>query len=338
MADRLKALIEALPRAQRATAKGAELAKVGPIARTAVGDHQLELVALKPITGGIEVLARVWGPDGRQLGFGRDGQVDIERFRFFNPPTRVHEPTLDAGGIRGYREDPRDALLQAVLRAARKTGKRTDWIREGSVGNTTTTIYAEASDGVLRNYSNSASWSTMRGAASATSEQTAPVRCHNSRFGSDRYLDRFFICFAAPIGNTDTIDAADLDLVTADVSTGNRDACLVQHTQADPADLVLGDFGGAGTTEGASRATCPTGPGSAWGFTLNATGLTWIDKAGYTKLCLRGAKDLDNTDPAEENTFTHKASETAGTTEDPTLVITHTTPAAAAFLRPGKVW
>jgi hypothetical protein len=345
MADSIKTRLLALPAHARPTFKGEELAKVAQRGRTAVKDLELEITASRPIPGGVEVLARAWDGNG-QLGFGKDGTVDIERFRFFNPPTQVHDAALDAlqtiDGVerlvRGYREDPAAALLRAVLRSVRRTGKAGATITRGKIGRTVTTIYAEGADGVLRKYTNGGNWSTMRGAASADSEQTAPARCHNSRFGSDRYLDRFFLVFATNVLGSDEISAADLDLVTADAATGNRDVALVQHAQGDPADLVLGDYGGAGTTEGATRATCPASAGNAWGFTLNATGLAWIDGAGYTKLCLRGAKDLDNIDPGEENVFTHKASEIAGTSEDPALVVTHTASSAAGFLQPKKVW
>src|SRR3990167_3637881 len=40
---------------------------------------------------GIELFAKAW-KNGKQMGFGKDGSVEIERFRIFNPPILVDDP------------------------------------------------------------------------------------------------------------------------------------------------------------------------------------------------------------------------------------------------------
>src|SRR3989344_2016473 len=50
-----------------------------------------EIQSVQKIEGGIEILARAW-KDGKQLGFGKDGSVEIERFKIFNPPILVDDP------------------------------------------------------------------------------------------------------------------------------------------------------------------------------------------------------------------------------------------------------
>ena len=52
----------------------------------------IEILEVKVIEEGIEVLARAWGIDGDVIGFGKDGSVEIERFKIYNPPILVEDP------------------------------------------------------------------------------------------------------------------------------------------------------------------------------------------------------------------------------------------------------
>lgn len=66
--------------------------------------------------------------------------------------------------------------------------------------------------------------------------------------------------------------------------------------------MVVEDFDQSGTTEGADRQTITT---TGWKtFALNATGLSWISKTGYTKLGLKTALDIDNTAPVDASNET----------------------------------
>ena len=74
--------------------KSEELAKVS-IGKFKKNDLDIEIIGdIKEIDGGIELFAKAW-KDGKQLGFGKDGSVEIERFRFFNPPFLVGDVNGD---------------------------------------------------------------------------------------------------------------------------------------------------------------------------------------------------------------------------------------------------
>src|SRR3990167_1831357 len=84
----------------------------------------VEVLSISKIERGVEVLARAWKGD-KQLGFGANGSVEWERFRFFNPPVLVPDPNGDvikeqtderSGEIkvRRLREDPEAALKQIL--------------------------------------------------------------------------------------------------------------------------------------------------------------------------------------------------------------------------------
>lgn len=103
---------------------------------------------------GIELFAKAWKGD-KQLGFGKDGSVEIERFRIFNPPILVDDPNGDivrewtdekTGELkqRKLREDPIEAIRQTVAHNVKIVGKENAQIVIGKIGNTTSTFYPDA--------------------------------------------------------------------------------------------------------------------------------------------------------------------------------------------------
>ena len=121
-------MLEGKSASERANIKAAEIAKIGPIPRTEQGNYDIEIVSIDAIDGGVQVFARAWDEKG-QIGFGKDGSVEIERFRIYNPPILVDDPNgpiirewqekdLETGEMvtkqRTLREDPREAVLQVI--------------------------------------------------------------------------------------------------------------------------------------------------------------------------------------------------------------------------------
>jgi hypothetical protein len=112
--------------------KGEAIAKVGALPKTKRADYAIEIVSTEPIKDGVQVLARAWDKNGRQIGFGRDGTVDIERFIIMNPPILVDDPNGDitktyvspdgVTHVRTLREDTKEALLDHVRQDGGKSG------------------------------------------------------------------------------------------------------------------------------------------------------------------------------------------------------------------------
>ncbi len=109
---------------ERADIKGQQIANIGQIARVTRGDYDIQVVSMIPNDGGVAVFARVWGKGGQQIGFGRDGSVDIERFLIHNPPVLVPDATgsiartwfnkaTGATTTTRFREDAREALCNS---------------------------------------------------------------------------------------------------------------------------------------------------------------------------------------------------------------------------------
>src|SRR3990167_768249 len=115
----LREQFESLPSKDKANLKGVEIAKLGPQPRQNVKfsgvDVDIEITSITAIEGGVELLARAW-ENGKQIGFGPDGSVDLERFRFFNPPILVDDPNGDI--VREWTDDITGELKQRKLREA----------------------------------------------------------------------------------------------------------------------------------------------------------------------------------------------------------------------------
>lgn len=204
----------------------------------------------------------------------------------------------------------------------------------------TDTFYATASgDGYVLNQGST--YSTVRGAATGSSVGTADTKASwfglaNSLSGGTYYVGRSFYPFdTSSLPNSAEISAAVFSAFKDNTNTVRNDdsdsVSLIQTSQASATTLSTADFDAVGTTKGASDIALSSVTENAYNnFTLNATGLSWIQVAGATLLGLRMAKDIGNNTPTGNNDGGNNAgftySDRSGTNEDPKLVITYTVP------------
>ena len=203
---------------------------------------------------------------------------------------------------------------------------------------------AGAGDGILINTTGGgSSWATARGAAIASAiNQAASGNTQNKFFGGGQYTcDRIFSPFdTSGIGGGATVSAGVYSLASSDIQShvGNLTIGLVGTTQVDPDVLVVADYNNLTLntpTEFATRlehANISEVDGTYNDWTMNANGLAAVSLSGFTKLAIRLSDDIDNSTPAEDNTFRVYSSAEAGTTKDPKLVVTFTAAAGGAFL------
>ena len=205
---------------------------------------------------------------------------------------------------------------------------------------TTSTFYTGAGDGAVRN--TGAVWATVRGASTGLSVSGTGATFLAAYSGdnvNDYDMQRGFEPFlTSAIGDTDTIDSAVFSLWPTFIGDGaSGSIVLILTTQADPTTLAVGDFDNLtlnSPAEGAARKTLASmTTGQYNDITLNATGLGWISKTSYTLLGTRERRDVDNVEPssATVNRVIVSASEEAGTTQDPKLVVVHTSAGGAAL-------
>jgi hypothetical protein len=343
---------------EKADIKSTEIAKLnlsGKVTDTKDASIEIEIIGtINKIdvggTVGVEVFARAW-KGKQQLGFGKDGSVDIERFRFFNPPILVSDPAgtierswtnqLGETVTKKYREDLGEAIRQMVARVANLFGKTGTEIEKDKVGKTTST-WNPSLDGLVGRWGTDATWTLARDTADGdTVDLTSAVQYHTSEFrtGPNRYQNsRVFYIFdtGATIGDYDTIDSGFLEVESDSDSTSISAWGLQEGTPASETTLVVGDYDAMTIDSPTRLATDITPSGSAGTrntWTLNSSGLSAIDKVNKTVLVLRASRDMDNSAPGARSYWTAKMADTAGTTDDPLLSVTYTA-GSAPTVRP----
>ncbi len=317
--------------------------------------YDLEIVHIEKIEDGVQAFVRAWTKDGKQVGFGLAGEVDIERFRVFNPPILIPDPDgdieerwIDRQGvehINRYREDPTEALLQVLEDTIRiKTEKfGPERIEKEKVGKTTSIFYPSGGEDGYIGYGVS-NWSTTRNASAGTELSTADTGLatygskyiNNGNYGIFRTFLRFN---TAGLPDSDSVSSATVSLYASASVTGahneedGRDYfVLATSTAASDTTLTTDDYDQVGGLALSSLIDGNTLTASAYNdFSLNTAGRNEVSTTGYSKFSLREGHDFENDTPnaGEDvnwygNWFEPKASESTGTTNDPKLTIEHT--------------
>lgn len=317
---------------------------------------EIEIIETNIIEGGIEVFARMW-KDGIQIGFGKDGSIDVERFRFFNPPvlvadndgTVVRTSTSSISGVEEtivdiYREDPEEAILQSLEHVLLvKTEKFDDSnIVIGKVGNTTSTFHPSAGfvspvDGWIDTNS-TISWADARALTVAdgvgVNHPTYGIVQSEKESDTSFTINRNPVTFdTSPIG-TDSISSATISLSSYaggndTESTYPADLQITEVTLESTSNLVVADYNIANWSSVKLITAYDLGTFNATAgyhnMPLNSAGLTAINKTGVSSFGVRGENDVDNNTPTARSYGGGYFADETGTTNDPKLVVEHST-------------
>ena len=336
---------------ERANIKSQELAKIpfiGTYTETKYG-LTIEIESLRAIEGGIEIYARAW-KDGKQLGFGKDGSVEWERFIIENPPVLIYHPagtiiknSVDAEGkskTLRLMENPIEAVRRTFAHTIHVSGEENTQVISGKRGNTTSTFFPSL-DGRLAQSIAGTAWATIR-TGNASHDDPNSTNDNGGRAGADAggwdAMTRSSVLFdSSAIDDGDTIDSATFSMSSDTESDQYNQAVVMINTDpASTSDLAVADwyrnsliFGG-----GTDQATAVKDITTDWvttgynDFTLSATGLGNVSKTGLSKFGIALSGDQSNTEPTPSAgvaaNVTVYFSEQAGTDNDPKLVVEHT--------------
>lgn len=359
---------------ERATIKGQEIAKLGSILKTKVGSIWIEITEFHAIEGGVELYARAWDSEG-QIGFGKDGTVDLERFVFINPPILVPDgtthdvyyPELDFTVPHpNYKEDLQQAILNSLTHTIKVKKQKFGFnkIVENKTGNTTLTVYPNPGtgtapiDGDGTRASVNEIFTTIRNGAPNFHDDTSAS--HAAPFiRATSTQDQFDLIRRLGWGwDTSSVGGDDVDSVTVSVvngsgseffSLGDTDLDITSYaTPADDTNMENGDFDATkfGTTAFASKTiTSLTSDGTTYeDFTLDANGEANINKSGDTYYGMRidwdtnnsfGGVWLDSGNAAIIPFFADDSTGGGGTDKDPKLVVEHSAAAVVVTRSPG---
>ena len=214
---------------------------------------------------------------------------------------------------------------------------------------TTTTVYPDPDpetstvDGIVVREAVSESFATIRGGAGVTAVDTDVVsECMLLQADeiTDKYVALYrgiFLFDASSITDTDVISATVMSLFgstktnTLSLSSANAGCAIVASTPASNTALAASDYGNLGSTRFATDIAYDSLSTVAYNdFTFNATGIAAVSKTGISKFGTRMAIDLDNGSPtwtdSNQTDFGVIFADTALTTTDPKLVVTHAAP------------
>lgn len=179
---------------------------------------------------------------------------------------------------------------------------------------TTVTLYSDINgDGYNRKY-DSTSWATTHSASTATDNgnttTTAKIGVSKYNDGSNILIQLhrgFFPFDTSSLPDKCRIISAVFSVYITEVgdvdNDGNDFINIVQTTQASPTAIATSDYSKCGTesnpTEGSTRVDLTGFSISQYmDFQLNASGLSWINKTGYTMIGLRSGHDITNNAPS----------------------------------------
>lgn len=186
----------------------------------------------------------------------------------------------------------------------------------------TADVYVGSGDGRIEA---SGTWATIRAAASGTAYNGATggfdIACMVG------YIDRtYWPADTSSLGGNVVPTAASLFIYGDDGAGVNADSTtaeVVQASQASTSTLVNGDYSAITFVSGGSK-TFASWNGSGYNeITFNATGLGFINGAGFTKLAVITGRDLSNTVPTGNNWVSCRFSEATGSSKDPYLHIVY---------------
>lgn len=305
------------------------------------GGFTIEIVGeITAIENGLQVFAKAW-KNGKRVGFGDDGTVEIERFRIFNLSTLVRDDAgdivkvmddVDGGTLEvRFRDDPEETIKKSISEIIAVVEKDDSKIVDGKIGNTTDTFYSSTNDGCFLS-DNQATYSLARDAVTASSiDQGNGNLIHNSKLGSTYYVRRFVTYFDTSSISSNTISSATLSVASLSGGTSNANSdsiAVVSFGGSNPP--VITDFDDFGSTSGGSLLIGDffSTDGIYNNFTLNSYGLSLINKTGTTALGLRSLNDINNSAPTGDNHIRIYQADQTGTSLDPKLIVVHSAAAS----------
>lgn len=209
---------------------------------------------------------------------------------------------------------------------------------------TTNSYYSGAGDGGAGRYNPpTGAWSDIHDGGGTHHDNTATILTPGgfegggtgvTGFGSGYGwgITRAFI----PVDTSTITDSATISAATsylwANNVTGNQGTAysyqtIVQTTQADTSQVQNSDYGNTGTTTGCTGISHGSiGTSDYTAFVLNATGMGWINKTGFTKLGIREGHDVTNNAPTFGNNLNDGVNwhSSESDNKDPYLSITFT--------------
>lgn len=316
-------------------------------------DYSVKISSVAATEEELTVYVQAWDAYGAPVGFGHDGSVETERFRFVGDLPLYYIdygqlPTLerdDDGHLyTKYPEiyDPLVAFRRQLEHTISVVARDGSNIVKGKIGNTTTTVYPDADpesstvDGRVERLSVDEAWATIRSGNgnSATDNCTnCAAAAYNVSATTNQFqnIRRGQFVFDTSAVSTDVVRSATFSLYGSskyDTGVDAPELCVVGGNTGSDTALAAADYQATGTTEWATnRITYANWDTAGYNdFTLNSTGESNINGSGNTDIAAILDFDLDNVAPTWGSGYTAGFSpfHADNGSNKPKLVVVHT--------------
>jgi hypothetical protein len=186
-------------------------------------------------------------------------------------------------------------------------------------------------------YQDGSTWNESWDAATGTSaDYTSASNWYGNWIGGDNKFDigrGYTVYDTSVLGSGAVVSAGVVSIWITGIENTDNDGKnyigLIQTSQASPSSLVTADYGDVDIILGAPSLSLNSVSTGAYNtFTLNATGIGWINVTGTTYIGFRDGHDIEDHDiasaPNNNSDWINYWSEQTGTANDPKLVITFT--------------
>lgn len=296
---------------------------------------------------GIDAWVQLFDDKGREL------PIDPHR-RIINPPTVPRSGIKDTetgelgrlGNPKKLREvtlDPVSAFYEAVWDSVESTPNEKGWRTRGTV----TTVFGDTTDGYIESFN--AVYATARtggGTLTAVSATDSNILVGQANLAGF-YCEEGFIGFdTSAINDSDVISSVVLDLWLVTDSSTTDFTCEARvfdwGATLTTADWISGASLSANTLVASISSSGIGATGAYKTFTSQAAFLTAPNlKTGITNLVLDSDRHVAANSPTNNENLGFDDANTAGTTQDPKLTITHAAPPPAMpFFQnfPNRIW
>src|SRR3990167_291626 len=329
-----------------------------------------EFLQKETVTGtknAVSILARAW-KNGKQASFGKNGEVEWERFNLYDPPILLRTATgpierrwthEDGHVSVSYRtENPEAAVKKLLAHAVRSVAQYDKTMIAGKEGNTTSVLRPVGGPGIP---------SDCRVQRQAVDETLVEIRAGagNNTPGAGETNGGFAVPRLSGSATSNKFDVANRGLFSLDSSVVGTDEISsssfsidgtgrVSNLGVTTVELTVGsttpgsmgecgiefyniaNYGNDSLADGIGTDVFATTGSIQNVYQLYATsGLSAINKTGYTILSLRLGWDVQNSfdctwQSSVDTEVAINFADEIGTDEDPVLVIEHAVAAVAA--------
>lgn len=335
-------IAEGVSKKEKTTIKGLEIAKLVDKTKRFSVNQFIEIDEVKATDFGLELFVRAFDAQGNAKGFGKNGEIETERIRFFTADDETLLLVPDVNGdierivfvdgnpfVQKFRFDPQEAFRRRLDYVVKNISRSGENIQKNSRGNTVTVIDYDSTNSYHVAADAKASYTLARDASTADAAyQTTTNSTHNcmhNTFGGSYFVRRPDFVFNTSVLAGQVVTGLTFTAWTSASGGGDADndtvGFLDNTNQAGlslplatedmndfPSSAIFTEDWTGWNNQGANKTS---GNFPSYGV---------VNVNGNTRIGLRFGRDLSNTAPTGSNIM---RLQTGSSGDNPYITVTH---------------